>query len=571
MQKLKFSLDEFEPLEEKIEEDYESVKKDRFSKVKIRLFSDGENAHTEPVDLEALKNSADSAYDIPLIAELNPYRSNQDFGGHGTLTGKEFSFGFVKESKDNPIIFEKDEKGKTFITLYGLIWKKYFNNVIDILKKNNNKVEVSVELDIVNGSTSRRGKPIMKQFVLNAITFLGKVTTAACKGAQAELCFSADDHEKFIEDKRNYIMKHFADTIKINNSKEAAVDGKWSNPRQKLLSPILSASNKTALLNEAYLFWEDKGEEGITLSDVSYPHHVIKNGELVLHIRGVQAAFSRLAQQGKVEGKAKAHLLRHYRELGLNTENFEEFGLTKAQFEQFFAEDCGKEETDLVVEEENKVEEGINEECKDTEAEMCDTIEEGCDNKVEEECPEEEKENFENKDENDAEDEKDSEEDKEEDEEEMSSDDGVPPEKPIETANETSVEELMKRLQKLEADNEAYLEKINDMSDYEDLKAFKMEAENKIKQEAEMNKMAEVFEEITSKGVKISEETKEELFSRREEFSNIDGWSNFVKAYAFDNCEKTEEGIISFEMPRHDYKETENLGVWATLKNKFTK
>lgn len=567
MEKLKFSLEEFEPIEEKIEEDYELAKKDRFSKVKIRLFGDGENAHTEPVDFETLKNSADSAYDIPLIAELNPYRSNQDFGGHGTLTGKEFSFGFVKESKDNPIVFEKDEKGKTFITLYGLIWKKYFNNVVDIIKRNNNQVEVSVELDIVNGTTSRRGKPIMKQFVLNAITFLGRVTTAACKGAQAELCFSTEDREKFIEDKRNYIMKYFAETIKINNSKEAAIDGKWSNPRQKLLSPILKASNKTALLNEAYLFWEDKGEEGITLSDVSYPHHIVKDGELVLHIRGVQAAFSRLAQQGKVEGKAKAHLLRHYRELGLNTENFEEFGLTKAQFEQFFAEDCGKEEIDLVVEEENKTEEGIKEECKDEKTDMCDHIEEGCDKETEEECPQEEKENFEDKDEETEDKDEEIEEDK--DKEEMSSDDGVPPEKPLETANETSVEELMKRLQKLEADNEAYLAQIKDMADYKDLKAFKIEAENKIKQEAEMNKMTEVFEEITSKGVKISEETKAELFSRREEFSNIDGWSNFVKAYAFDNCEKTEEGIISFEMPRHD--ETENLGVWATLKNKFTK
>lgn len=569
MEKLKFSLEEFEPIEEKIEEDYELAKKDRFSKVKIRLFGDGENAHTEPVDFETLKNSADSAYDIPLIAELNPYRSNQDFGGHGTLTGKEFSFGFVKESKDNPIVFEKDEKGKTFITLYGLIWKKYFNNVVDIIKRNNNQVEVSVELDIVNGTTSRRGKPIMKQFVLNAITFLGRVTTAACKGAQAELCFSTEDREKFIEDKRNYIMKYFAETIKINNSKEAAIDGKWSNPRQKLLSPILKASNKTALLNEAYLFWEDKGEEGITLSDVSYPHHIVKDGELVLHIRGVQAAFSRLAQQGKVEGKAKAHLLRHYRELGLNTENFEEFGLTKAQFEQFFAEDCGKEEIDLVVEEENKTEEGIKEECKDEKTDMCDHIEEGCDKETEEECPQEEKENFEDKDEETEDKDEEIEEDKDKDKEEMSSDDGVPPEKPLETANETSVEELTKRLQKLEADNEAYLAQINDMADYEDLKAFKIEAENKIKQEAEMNKMTEVFEEITSKGVKISEETKAELFSRREEFSNIDGWSNFVKAYAFDNCEKTEEGIISFEMPRHD--ETENLGVWATLKNKFTK
>ena len=144
MQTLKFGLDEFEPVTPEISEDYEEAKQSRFAKVKIRLFGDGANAHTEPVDFETLKASADSAYDIPLIAELNPYDNENDFGGHGTLTGKEFSFGFVKESKENPIIFEKDESGKTFITLYGLIWKKYFSNVVEIIKDRGNQVEGSV-------------------------------------------------------------------------------------------------------------------------------------------------------------------------------------------------------------------------------------------------------------------------------------------------------------------------------------------------------------------------------------------------------------------------------------------
>lgn len=74
---------------------------------------------------------------------------------------------------------------------------------------------------------------------------------------------------------------------------------------------------------------------------MKYPHHVIKDGKLVVSISGVQAAFQRASQQGIVEGDVKAHLLRHYRELGLNEENFQE-----------------KEERDLPNnEEENKVEE----------------------------------------------------------------------------------------------------------------------------------------------------------------------------------------------------------------------
>ena len=99
---LKFSLDTIEEVQEAEESLYERAKKSRFAKVKIKLFGTGENAHTEPVEFEALQKSADSAYDIPLIAELNPYRAEKDFGSHGTLTGKQFSFGFIKEAKDNP-------------------------------------------------------------------------------------------------------------------------------------------------------------------------------------------------------------------------------------------------------------------------------------------------------------------------------------------------------------------------------------------------------------------------------------------------------------------------------------
>lgn len=572
-QTIKFDLAEFEPITEEFEEDYEAVKRDRFAKVKIKLFGDGENAHTEPVEFEALKKSADSAYDIPLIAELNPYRNNEDFGGHGILTGKEFSFGFVKESEDNPIVFEKDQNGKTFITLYGLIWKKYFANIVDIIKNNDNKVEVSVELDIVKGGKSLRGKPVMKQFVLNAITFLGKITTAACQGAEAELCFSADSNQEFFQDKVMYYKQHFSQDIEIDNSKEVAIDGKWTNPRQKLLTPILQASNEKTLLNEAYLFVDDKGEEGISLSDVSYPHHIIRDNKLVLHIKGVQAAFSRLAQQQKVEGQAKAHLLRHYKELGLNTENFSEFGLTEEQFTMYFAESYGKEEN---VSMENENVEVIQEEQENTVVEEEASVKEECTETIEEaeEVTEETTETTEEM-AKEEETETEEEENSEDGEEQMSSDDGIAPEKPLETAGEVTVAELLERLEKLsteneqlKADNEAFLSKIESMSDYEELKNFKEVTEARIAQEQEMSKMSSVFSAMEEKGISMSEETKAELINSREQFANIDAWSNYVKAYAFDNCEKDSDGVVSFAtlIKKEVNEEDTKLGVWSLLR-----
>ena len=562
---LKFSLDTIEEVQEAEESLYERAKKSRFAKVKIKLFGTGENAHTEPVEFEALQKSADSAYDIPLIAELNPYRAEKDFGSHGTLTGKQFSFGFIKEAKDNPIVFEKDEKtGKIFLTLYGLIWKKYFKNIVEILMNNDSKSEVSVELDVLNEDVSESGKPILKQFVLNAVTFLGKITTAACKGAMAQLAFSEDDLSKFAEDKKNYLEGKFEDnSIEISNNKETAVNGKWTNPRQKLLAPILKASNKTELLNEAYLFYKDEGEEGITVSDVSYPHHIIKDGKLVLHIKGVQSAFARLSQQGEDKGKAKAHLIRHYKTLGLNRENFEDFGLTSEQFELYFSTEFGKEE---VMSEETKdfekttdTEEEVVGKIKESEKVDEESIleeEQGCDKKMEDDDKTEDSENHDSEDGNDD-DTKD--EDKEE---EMS-------EEP-----EITFEMLKEENEKLKKDNEAYMAKIKEMSDYEDLKKFKADTLEKEAKMAEAVEMANVMKSLEEKGVKMSEKIKEELTQKRDTFANTSAWANYVKAYVFDNCEisNNDDGIIKFDIVESvkDIENSDSNNVWASLKNKFT-
>lgn len=563
---LKFSLDTIEEVQEAEESLYERAKKSRFAKVKIKLFGTGENAHTEPVEFEALQKSADSAYDIPLIAELNPYRAEKDFGGHGTLTGKQFSFGFIKEAKDNPIIFEKDKNtGKIFITLYGLIWKKYFKNIVEILMNNDSKSEVSVELDVLNEDISENGKPILKQFVLNAVTFLGKITTAACKGAMAQLAFSEDDLSKFAEDKKNYLEGKFEDTsIEISNNKETATNGKWTNPRQKLLAPILKASNKNELLNEAYLFYKDEGEEGITLSDVSYPHHIIKDGKLVLHIKGVQSAFARLSQQGEDEGRAKAHLIRHYRTLGLNRENFEDFGLTSEQFELYFSTEFGKEE--VMPEEIKEFQETLEDETKEVVEEIKESDkvdeesipeeEQGCDKKMEDD---EETKDSENHDSEDGEDDDTKDEDKEE---EMS-------EEP-----EITFEMLKEENENLKKDNEAYMAKIEEMSDYEDLKKFKADTLEKEAKMAEAVEMANVMKSLEEKGVKMSDETKEELTQKRDSFANTSAWANYVKAYVFDNCEisNNDDGIIKFDIVESvkDNENSDSNNVWASLKNKYT-
>src|SRR5699024_1169229 len=53
-------------------------------------------------------------------------------------------------------------------------------------------------------------------------------------------------------------------------------------------------------------------------SGCKYPHHIIKNGKLVVSVPGIQAAYARAKQQGIFKGDVKSHIEKHYKELGLD-------------------------------------------------------------------------------------------------------------------------------------------------------------------------------------------------------------------------------------------------------------
>lgn len=128
--------------------------------------------------------------------------------------------------------------------------------------------------------------------------------------------------------------------LKINNSKNASIkSGKWRDPGAKLYDQLSSAvyiasnicndpRNKSSedILKEAYLVAPvnniKHGVHGENLTPYSksgfkYPHHVIKDKELVVHEIGLKAAYARAKQMGVFRGEIKEHLERHYKQLGL--------------------------------------------------------------------------------------------------------------------------------------------------------------------------------------------------------------------------------------------------------------
>lgn len=127
---------------------------------------------------------------------------------------------------------------------------------------------------------------------------------------------------------------NYADTkIKINNSKEVAIDSKsWDNPGSSLYDKLMEASNASSLINEAYLVIGNDYKNNPS-TELKYPHHTLKSGELVINIAGLEAAGSRLNQiksQNKINDsayiKALNHINKHRKELGMD--KLEKFSTT---------------------------------------------------------------------------------------------------------------------------------------------------------------------------------------------------------------------------------------------------
>ena len=589
---LKFSVDKIDFMEE--------ANNSLFRKAKIKAFASGENAHTLPVSEDVIKKSAFTIYNKPILWKYDD--KLDDAMGHEE---DEVPCGFVPETfnkKDNPISFERSEDGRLFIVITAYIWTKYSGRLIEIFNRDDSHKDVSIEMVIVK-SENKGIRPKILEFVIAGITILGEWVNPACKGAKAELL-------EFSEDRKKY--EYMKNRIEIKNEIDFAVSGSWRNPRGKLFNPIIVASNFSELFDEAYLL-NNSTDRNSNISEHMYPHHVIKDGKMVIHKDGLNFAFKRAILHEDINDDVIEHLKKHYIQLGLNASNYSEFDIDDKTYNKYFSniiseEKVGEKELDM---EKNKEllcsyfsqftfangEETCEKYSVDEVFEdkvVCTDKEFGCkyeigysinensevfadmenmkkmgDQNIESAAQEEmidkeeeqqkeladEKNMSEDggneKEDEDDDDDDDEDDDKEEKEEKMSYEE-----------LEAKYSEMCNKFAESEEKNRAYMSQIESMSDYEDLKKFKCDMEEKEKREAEMAEMNKVMSEIEGRGIKMSDSEKQELIGKFSEFSSVDAWANFAKAQIFDRVENI-DGILKIGMPFQN--KNKSTSVWSRL------
>ena len=131
----------------------------------------------------------------------------------------------------------------------------------------------------------------------------------------------------------------------------------------------------------------------------------------------------------------------------------------------------------------------------------------------------------------------------------------------LETAM-SQIAAMSDKINKLEAQNKAYMSQIESMSDYDALKQFKIATEQRIKQEADIATMNKVMSDIAARGCNMSDEEKEALKAKFSEFSSADAWSNYVKAQAFEKFENN-SSVQQIGLPFAEPKKTNS--IWDSI------
>ena len=184
-EKLSFAVENIELLEES--------NKSQFATLKIDAFASGNNSHSLYISENALRESAKTLLEKPIVWIYN--KNEDDAKSHGE---DEVAVGFIP--KDSPIEFRKLSDGRVMCSVIGKLWTRYSGRMMDVFKRDKSK-GVSVEIEVLDKrDVSEYGVPEIISYCYQCITVLGKFVRPAIEGAHAELLsFSRQDKEDYLK------------------------------------------------------------------------------------------------------------------------------------------------------------------------------------------------------------------------------------------------------------------------------------------------------------------------------------------------------------------------------------
>jgi len=159
-------------------------------KVKMKIVSEGNNAHDMPIKWETILKAKDTLVGKPIVAKYD--RWNKDLMGHEE---DEIPVGVVLRSED--IFEDTDENGKRWLCAYGDIWMRYTQDITGVLIRDMMK---HLSMEILVAEQDEISNEILA-FAFTGITLIGEDRSPAVDNAKLEvLTFEAvkDNIEKLM-------------------------------------------------------------------------------------------------------------------------------------------------------------------------------------------------------------------------------------------------------------------------------------------------------------------------------------------------------------------------------------
>lgn len=305
---------------------------------------------------ESVKKSLNTFYNKPLLCILDnsiiPSLS-VDFKEHAWSEDerkKFIAFGTIPESS----VFQlrERENGKTYLSAKVVIWKNYFPIIMDILKRRDGNIKVSIELAVLDGEQDElTGVLDIKKFKLLSCVMLGENIMEGIEGSHLEvLRFSLNDEDvkkaneyflnfshKIIDDviEGDIVMNNSSNNeitdivfakedygtgkaIKVDKSKEAMSEKAWGSvDKTALRKKVLEAKNYKTLVKDVYALVEE-GWEDAPSTKLKYPIMEIIGDKAVYNRYALASALAYARKNNETEVIAKVESL--YKKLDIDDE-----------------------------------------------------------------------------------------------------------------------------------------------------------------------------------------------------------------------------------------------------------
>jgi hypothetical protein len=164
----------------------------RFMTAKIRAFCSDKNRNKFYCSEETLERTASTIYGCPIVYNITGW------GTFGTHADPEDSLiaGYVLPDSST---FERLPDGRLGLNVLAKIFKIYAPKVVSILKKEQGKTAVSVEMNLLDYEKMNDGFTDMKDFMYHAVALLGNFVRPGIESAELEVLSFAEQNKQVKE------------------------------------------------------------------------------------------------------------------------------------------------------------------------------------------------------------------------------------------------------------------------------------------------------------------------------------------------------------------------------------